>query len=369
MNILLVEDDQDTRIEISELLHSLGHDTIDSGCAEEALQFLRTGRMADLIIFDINMPGTSGLDMIKEVRQNVVLGGNTIPAICMTGTKDAELVVELLRTGINDFLFKPLNVDPLKSSLQKVEHEISRVRSEESEAQALSHRLEQKSLLLEELSLELSETQAESLLCLAYAAEYKDLGAGAHLRRIGAYAERMGELLGWSADRCSTIALAAPLHDVGKIGIPDHILNKTGKLTAQEFNCIKTHTTLGSEILSASKSPVMRLGAKIAHSHHENFDGSGYPNGLVGNQIPIEAMITTLVDVYDALRTSRPYRKALDHAGAIDTLCNGDERTDISKFDPNLLQTFLRHHYDFSEIYRKNSDTHTIPVTLSASSH
>jgi len=369
MNILLVEDDRDTRDEVSELLQSLGHDTISSGCAEEALQYLRAGRLADLLLFDINMPGTSGLDMIREVREDSALGGKTLPAICMTGSKDAELVVDLLRTGINDFLFKPLNVDPLKSSLQKVECEISRVRLQESEAVALTHKRDKANMLLEEMSLELAETQTESLLCLAYAAEYKDLGAGAHLRRIGAYAERMGELLGWSEERCSSIALAAPLHDVGKIGIPDYVLNKTGKLSAQEFDCIKTHTTLGYEILSASKSPVMRLGAKIAHSHHENFDGSGYPNGLKGNQIPIEAAITTLVDVYDALRTSRPYRQALDHAGAIDTLCNGDELADVSKFHPDLLQTFLHHHYDFSDIYRKNCDTTALPAMLSATSH
>jgi putative two-component system response regulator len=366
MKILLVEDDLATREEVSDLLETLGHDTVASDCAEEALQYIRSDGSADLILFDLNMPGTSGLDMIKEVRHTSIQAVSTMPAICMTGSRDAHLVVELLKTGITDFLFKPLRLADLKSSLQKVESEISRVRAQESQAAALNDKLNEKDKLLEELSLELSESQTESVLCLAYAAEYKDLGTGAHLRRISKYAERMAELLGWSEERCSSIALAAPLHDVGKIGIPDTVLNKTGTLTSREFNCLKSHTTLGAEILSASKSPVMRLGAKIAHYHHENYDGTGYPSGLVGSQIPIEAMITAIVDVYDALRTSRPYKEAMDHASAIDIMCNGDERTDVSKFHPELLKTFLHNHHDFGEIYRKNTVADVPPIMLSA---
>ncbi len=369
MKILLVEDDLDTQGEISDLLNSLGHHSVDSGCAEEALQYIRSADPVDLILFDINMPGTSGLDMIKEIREDVSLGGEFLPAICMTGSRDVDLVVDLMRTGINDLLFKPLRPECVESSLSKVEMEISRLKSKESETKALNNKLDEREKLLQALAHELSESQSDSLFCLAYAAEHKDLCASAHLTRISEYARRMGELLGWSEERCSNLALAAPLHDVGKIGIPDRILRKTGKLTTDEFNYLKSHTTLGAEILSASNSPLMRLGAKIAQNHHENFDGSGYPNGLTGSQIPVEAMIISLLDVYDALRTSRPYRTALDHATAIDIMCNGDHRTDISKFHPDLLKVFLQHHHDFGQIYRLNRNDHALSFTKSAALH
>ncbi|MEP6388480.1 MAG: HD domain-containing phosphohydrolase [Halioglobus sp.] len=368
MNILTVEDDQSTREEVSELLDSLGHDCIDSGCAEEALQYIRSGGAADLILFDLNMPGTSGLDLIREVRHNPEMAIQSLPAICLTGSKDADVIVELLRTGVTDVLFKPLRIAPLKAALYKVESETSRRKSQESQVAVLDNRLAEKEKLIEGLSLELSEAQGESVFCLAHAAEYKDPGAVAHLERIGQYAVRMAELLGWSEERCSIFGLAAPLHDVGKICIPDTVLYQSGTLTSEEFNCLKSHTTQGAQILSVSKSPVMRLGAKIAHYHHENYDGTGYPCGLVGNQIPIEAMIVAIIDVYDALRTSRPYREALDHATAIDIMCNGDERTDISKFHPDLLKTFLHHHHDFGEIFGKNSRPSNGSLTNIASS-
>jgi len=366
VKVLLVEDEADIREELSELLTSWGHDCEAMSCAEEALQYLRSGLSAELMLFDINMPGTSGLELLEELRGDRSIGGNTIRAICMTGDQNPNLVLSALKSGISDFQFKPLDPENLLSAINKVELDIKSSRSKISEVAALRDELDMKNKLLEETTTELCEAQREPLLCLAYAAEHKDATTGAHLKRISSYARRMGELLGWTEDRCSAIDLAAPLHDVGKIGIPDEVLLKKGKLTPSEYELMKRHTIFGSEILSRSKTPIMRLGGKIALYHHEAFDGSGYPRGLKGTQIPIEAAVVSLVDVYDALRSSRPYKDCMAHASAVDIICNGDDRTRVQQFHPELLSTFLRHHRDFDELYRRCSVEPDGPVLDSA---
>ena len=353
MDVLLVEDEQDTREELMDLVMGWGHNCNAAACAEEALLYMRSGSNVDALIFDINMPGTTGLDMLQYVRDEVSLGGEKIKAICMTGEQDAHLVQTAVRAGVSDFQFKPLDPTALKASLRKLDLELKKAESQVSEIAALRAELEMKAQLAEELSSELCDAQKESLICLAYTAEHKDATTGAHLNRISAYARRMGELLGWSEERCSAIELAAPLHDVGKVAIPDSILCKKGPLSEAEYEHMKQHTVLGAEILSRSHNPVMRLGAKIALFHHERHDGTGYPRGLSGSQIPIEASVVALVDVYDALRATRPYKDPLAHASAIDIICNGDSRTSMSHFNPEVLSVFLHHHHDFEEIYHK----------------
>lgn len=354
MDVLLVEDENETREELSEMIKGWGHNCTDLPCAEEALQYVRSGISVDLLVFDINMPGPNGLEMLNELRSSPTAGSELLKAICVSGERDPQLILAALRNGVSDFHLKPLKPDIFFNAMRKVELDLRRSRLEINETSALRDQLNMNNKMIEELSAELCEAQRESLYCLAFAAEHKDATTGAHLARIGSYARRMAELLGWPEDRCSTIELAAPLHDVGKIGVPDEILLKKGKLTSDEFKIMKRHTIFGSEILSKATSPVMRLGAKIALYHHEAYDGSGYPEGLAGKQIPPEAAITSLVDVYDALRSSRPYKEAFAHSAAVDILCNGDDRTQISKFDPELLSLFLNHHRDFDAIYNQS---------------
>ena len=283
------------------------------------------------------------------------LDGRLQPDLTIALNHVINELVRIQRPG--DFLFKPIDTSAPRSAINNVELDIKSVKSKGSEFAAVQDELAMKNKLLEEKTSELCEAQRESLICLAYAAEHKDATTGAHLNRISGYARRMGELLGWSDERCQSLALAAPLHDVGKIGIPDSLLLKKGRLTPSEYETMKRHTILGKEILSSSSSSVMRLGAKIALYHHEAFDGSGYPSGLRGNQIPIEAAIVSLVDVYDALRSSRPYKDSMAHAAAVDIICNGDDRTNVSQFHPDLLSTFLSHHREFDNIY------HGFPAT------
>jgi putative two-component system response regulator len=204
---------------------------------------------------------------------------------------------------------------------------------------------------------DLQNAYSEALECLAVAAEFRDNETGSHIRRIGEYAYFIGSKLGWDRDRLRTIRLAAPLHDVGKIGIPDQILLKQGTLTEAEFSLMQNHTKIGHRILSTSSSPVMVCAANIAFSHHERWDGTGYPRRLKGADIPIEGRIIALVDVYDALRSARPYKPAFSHEKACDIVINGDGRSGSGRhFDPAVLKVFARNTDQFAEIFERDSD-------------
>lgn len=173
--------------------------------------------------------------------------------------------------------------------------------------------------------------------CLAVAAEHKDNETGRHNRRLGLYTRILAEALGWPPERQATIEMAAKLHDIGKIGIPDHILFKRGELSEEEKLVMQRHTVIGHTILSAASNPLLACAASIAQHHHERWCGNGYPHGLKGNEIPIEARVTAICDVYDALRSERPYKSPLPHRETLAIILTGDERTQTSHFDPAIL--------------------------------
>jgi putative two-component system response regulator len=213
-----------------------------------------------------------------------------------------------------------------------------------------------KTLEIRKLLGSLENAYVEALECLAVAAEYKDPETGNHIRRIGEYAQLVAKELGWSEARQKLMLLAAPLHDVGKVGTPESILLKPGKLDVDEVAIMKQHTRNGYDILSHSKHPVMQAAASIARNHHERWDGGGYPRGLKGTAIPIEARITALVDVYDALRSKRSYKPAFDQEKTLSIMLDGDGRTDPSHFDPELINILRKMGDKFDEIYLKLAD-------------
>ncbi|OHE59161.1 MAG: hypothetical protein A2Z47_06430 [Thermodesulfovibrio sp. RBG_19FT_COMBO_42_12] len=182
----------------------------------------------------------------------------------------------------------------------------------------------------------------EMIYRLTKATESKDFGTGEHIVRIGLYASEIARMLGMSEEFVELITFASPMHDLGKIGIPDNILLKPGKLTINEYNVMKTHTIIGENILSKSSFPKILLSASIALNHHERWDGTGYPRGLKGKDIPVEARIVTICDIYDAIRSSRPYKPACDHQKAAEKIIRGDEKTRPEHFDPDVLQAFIR---------------------------
>jgi PAS domain S-box-containing protein len=202
----------------------------------------------------------------------------------------------------------------------------------------------------------LSDSFAEAIYTLIRASEFRDDQTGAHVSRISYYTKIMAEEQGMDAEYCNQIFFASPMHDIGKIGIPDSILLKPGGFTEEEWEIMKTHTTIGANILANNSSPYLKMAELIALNHHESWDGRGYPMGLKGEEIPLCARIMQLADVYDALRSERPYKKPFNHEQSVEIICKGDGRTNPSNFDPEVLNAFSKRSDTMAEIFAQQME-------------
>jgi putative two-component system response regulator len=226
------------------------------------------------------------------------------------------------------------------------------VRLLHSELRKSNEVLEQR---VRERTEDLQENYLETIFAMTRAAEHKDEDTGAHVQRISYYSRELAKMLGMNDVFIDNIFFSSPMHDIGKIGIPDHILLKPGGFTPDEWEIMKGHAAMGSKILGNSKSPYLRMGAEIALNHHERWDGGGYPAGKNGEEIPLAARIMNICDIYDALRSKRPYKEAFDHEKAMDIISNGDGRTQPAHFDPSISSVFRQNHTVFRDIFETYS--------------
>lgn len=354
MSKLLIVDDEDAiREELSEYLRGKGYACATASSAGAALEILRRNADIGIVLSDLKMPGEDGLDLFSAIKADPE---RDLEVILLTGHGDKNDAIRALRLGVRDFLEKPIDLRHLVHTIQRTDEVLHLRRSQQLFQKSLEAEVGAKTLQIRSLAMDLQGAYEEALDCLAIAAEYKDPETGQHIRRIGAYVRLLASLLGWSEERQRRIELAARLHDVGKIGTPDRILLKAGKLTAEEVVIMRHHSEIGRAILSRSGDAVMKAAANIGFGHHERWDGSGYPLGLRRNEIPVEARITALADVYDALRSKRSYKPPFDHDKAVATILAGDGRTEPGHFDPQLLDLFRTHAGEFARIFDSEPD-------------
>jgi putative two-component system response regulator len=279
------------------------------------------------VLLDLHMPKLDGFTVLDAIRPHLGIG--YLPVVMLTADSNSDTKRRALASGVKDFLLKPFDATEVVLRIQN----LLETRSLYSTIRHQNAQLEQN---VAERTRQLEQAQLEILQRLAAAAEFRDDETGEHTQRVGELAARLAMRLRLSVDRVDLIRRAAPLHDVGKIGIPDSILLKMGKLTPEEFDVVKTHTTIGARILSGGKFPLLRLAEEIAFSHHERWDGTGYAN-IAGTDIPLAGRIVTVADVFDALTQQRPYKPAWPVADAVAEI----ERQRGRQFDPGVVDAFM----------------------------
>jgi response regulator RpfG family c-di-GMP phosphodiesterase len=295
----------------------------------------------DLVIVDFMMPVLSGIELVERFRVRHA----EVPVLMITANHDIALRHQALKIGVTDFLNKPLdnieflarakNMLALRASHKKLADHAAWLADEVRKATA-----------------DVVAQERETIFCLAKAAEYRDPETGAHILRMAHYSRHIARCMGLSVDQQDLLLQAAPMHDIGKVGTPDVILLKPGKLTEAEFEIMKQHAVIGHEILIAGRSQLMQVAAEIAYTHHEKFDGSGYPRGLAGQAIPLFGRIVAVADVFDALTSVRPYKKAWPIEKAREFLHSGRGQ----HFDPACVDAFLTDWNQVLEIRQRFTD-------------
>ena len=338
---ILVVDDEIANCELLEtMLTGLGYEVETAHDGFQALAQLRLDY--DLVVLDVMMPGLDGFEVARKIREGAECPD--IPICMATALSGKEDRLRAVEAGANDFISKPVELTELRiriASLVKIKEGQDALKRHQAELEAnVARRTESLRLALQETAearRSVYQAQLETIERLALAAEYKDEDTAFHVKRMGRYCHLIALKLGLPPQECEVILYASPMHDVGKIGIPDAILLKPGKLTEDEWVIMKTHAGIGGMILGGSSSQLLQAGELIALSHHEKWDGSGYPNGLSGEAIPLWGRIAAIADVFDALTSRRPYKEPFSNEKALGIMVEGRG----THFDPHLLDLFM----------------------------
>jgi len=347
--ILVVDDDDQVRSMMQALLGSLGYRTQIAEDGAEALEKVAASP-PDLILMDATMPRMGGLEAVRRLKESEAT--RIIPIIMVTGLHDLEMKVRALEAGVDDFLPKPCERVELRAriaSLLKVKasHDQSRRYQKDLEAE-----VEKRTRQLEDALRRQRTLSLEAIYRLSRVGEFRDEDTGAHLRRMSRYSAVVARCMGLAKRTIEAILYASPMHDVGKIGIPDQILLKPGKLEPHEMQIMRLHTTIGAQMLQGSAVDFLKLGEIIALTHHEKWDGTGYPRGLAGAKIPLAGCITAIADVFDALTTRRPYKEPFTVEKAFAIVREGREK----HFHPEVVDAFFSITDEILRIRQDNGD-------------
>lgn len=345
--VLIIDDDADVLDMIDSAMKDYGCDVIKTTSASDGIA-LAEAALPDLILLDITMPEMDGYQVCKQLKMHSKL--RDIPVIFLSGLDATDVKVKAFQAGGVDYVTKPFQIPELQA---RVGTHLSLC--------SLTYKLEFHKMA-EEKVRDVLEAQQATIFALAKLAEHRDCDTGAHLERVRNYSRLLAEQLyhdssyspQLSGEFVQCIQFAAPLHDIGKVAIPDRILLKPGKLSSEEFETMKSHTVIGAETLQVvyneyAGNIFIGMGIEIALYHHERWDGTGYPDGLVGRNIPLSARITALADFYDALRSNRCYRKGVDHDRVKAMILEGNG----THFDPEVVKAFIVLEYEFRRIMDK----------------
>ncbi|MCD6567461.1 MAG: response regulator [Dehalococcoidia bacterium] len=330
--ILIVDDEKVIRRVLRAKLSDRGYQCLEAGNAEEAMDEMRAS-LPDVVMLDIMMPGKLGSELLPEIKA----GYPDTAVIMITAVIDAPIAIECMRQGAYDYLTKPFSLDEVVLSVDRA-LEDRRLKLElKNYQQHLEKMVEERTRELRQAVEKLKVASLETILRLARAAEYRDENTGAHIKRMSQYCAAIARKTGLNTETVEIILYAAPMHDVGKIAVPDRILLKPGPLNPDEWEVMKQHAVIGAQILEGSDAEFIKMASVIALTHHEKWDGSGYPRGLKGSKIPLAGRIAAIADVFDAMTSKRPYKEpfSLEKALGIIKQCAG------SHFDPKVVAAFF----------------------------
>ena len=350
MKILIVDDELVSRMKLQKIMENIWDcETVENG--ENALKIAMADNPPDLILLDITMPGIDGYEVCKKLKAE--LKTKEIPVIFLTANFEIKSITRGFELGAVDYITKPFHKEEVKARV-RTQLFLKEMRKE---LQAKNIILENQNEILEEKVRErtkdLQDTRLEIIRRLTIASEQRDSETGQHIIRMSRMCALVGKAFGMSDGQCDLLLNASPMHDIGKIGIPDRVLLKPGKLDPDEWEIMKTHTTLGTKILSGHGSELIKTASLIALTHHEKWDGTGYPAGLKGEGIPLVGRICALCDVFEALTSNRPYKMAWSIEDSLAEIsCNSEKN-----FDPKLVDGFNNIQNDIVKITKEYYDT------------
>jgi len=352
--VLVVDDEPANRVLMEALLAPENVEILTAADGEEGLQTAMRER-PDVILLDVMMPRMDGFEVARRLKTDE--DTKVIPVVMVTSLQDVGDRVKALECGADDFLTKPVDKTEVRArvrSLLRVKASDDRMRDYQHELQA---EVARQTLEIRRAYDKVKETSLETIHRLARAAEFRDEITGSHIERIGIYSGRLAGRLGMDEAECERIRYAAPMHDVGKIAVPDDVLRKPSALNDEEWAIMRKHTIWGKEILEGSSSEILQVAEIIALTHHEKWDGSGYPRQLTGEDIPLYGRIVAVVDVFDALTTRRPYKDPIPPEEAFE-MVTGLRGT---HFCPRTLDAFAAIHDEIIEIRREHAEEDSGP--------